>query len=119
MKIFSALSREKVLDEIEVWVCEIKKDNPEIVKIGLFGSYAKDTYVPGSDIDLLVWVTHSDEDRWFMRSSRYDASSLPIGADVIVYTEEEARRLEKDSLWFQSILKDIIWISPDCRIRKP
>jgi hypothetical protein len=50
------------------------------------------------------------EKRWFMRSSKFDTSLLSIGADLFVYTEAEAGKMEIDNTWFQSILKDMIWL---------
>ena len=86
------------------------KAHPEIAKIGLFGSYSKNNYAVGSDLDLLIIVTKSEENRWFMRQAAIDTLTLPLPADLFVYTDEEAQRMEKSNAWFQNILKDIIWI---------
>ena len=90
------------------WAEETKKRHPEVASIGLFGSYAKDTYAPGSDIDLLVIVRKSPKKRWFMRPFSFDTSTLSVGADLFVYTMEEAERMKIDNTWFQSILQDMI-----------
>lgn len=34
--------------------------NPGIEEIVVFGSFANDRYVPGSDLDVLIVLTHSD-----------------------------------------------------------
>ena len=83
---------------------------PELVRVGLFGSYATGAYAPGSDIDLLVLVRHSDQPRWFMRAAAFDTTALPLGADLFVYTEAEADRMRHTSPWFQHVLGTIVWI---------
>lgn len=110
VRIFSAPSRSSVLEELKSWTKETKKRHPETVRIGLFGSYAKNTHVPGSDIDLLAIVAHSPEERWFMRPFSFDTSALSVGADLFVYTSEEAERMKAGNTWFQNILQDTIWL---------
>jgi uncharacterized protein len=110
VRIFRALSRERVLEELHSWAAQQRRAHPEILRVGLFGSYAKGSFAPGSDIDLLLLVKESAERRWFMRSAVFDTTRLSVGADLFVYTEAEAKRMQETSSWFRHILKEIVWI---------
>lgn len=110
VRVFRALDREQVLAELRTWVEEQRKVHPELLRAGLFGSYAKGTHAPGSDIDLLLLVRSSKERRWFMRSSDFDQAGLSVGADLFVYTEAEAARMKSSNAWFRHVLKELVWI---------
>ena len=61
-----------------------------VQKIVLFGSFAEDRAVPGSDVDILI-ITKADSRRFIDRIMYYlDAfSELGIGVDVFPYTVDE------------------------------
>ena len=87
-----------------------KRSHPEVVRIGVFGSYARGDYSPGSDVDLLVIVRKSAEPRWYMRAIGFDTLILTVPADVFVYTEAECDRMAKDNLWMKHVLDETIWL---------
>jgi HEPN domain-containing protein len=62
--------------------------DPNAVAVYLFGSFARGTAVPGSDVDLLVVV---DRDPRPPRDRIPDhlPGAFPVGVDVIVWTREE------------------------------
>ena len=110
VKIFSAADRQYVLSACREWADKVRAAQPSAARIGLFGSYARGDHAPGSDIDLLVVVAGMDSRPWFMRSADFDTSTLPVGADVFVYTEEEAGRMKKTNAWFRHVLSEMIWL---------
>lgn len=57
-------------------------------RVGLLGSYARGRAGPGSDLDLLV-VTAGDPGPATRRALAFDATDLPVAADVIVVSKEE------------------------------
>jgi predicted nucleotidyltransferase len=59
-----------------------------VVKVGYFGSYARGDWGVGSDVDLVVIVQDSQEP-FHRRALAFDATGLPVPADVLVYTAEE------------------------------
>jgi predicted nucleotidyltransferase len=70
------------------WAVQMARLRPDVVRIGYFGSYARGDWGPGSDLDLAVIVER--EDRPFeRRSARWDMTSLPVPADLLVYTAAE------------------------------
>jgi predicted nucleotidyltransferase len=98
------------MTELERWAGRQRQLFPELVRVGLFGSYATGGYSPGSDIDVLLVVKQSKEPRWFMRAAAFDTSELTVGADLFVYTESEVARMQETSGWFRSILRQMVWI---------
>lgn len=110
VSIFRAIDRETVLAELRTWSAAQRQSRPDLLRVGLFGSYAKGSYAPGSDIDLLLLVKTSEERSWFMRGSGFDTSTLSVGADLFVYTESEAARMRDTSPWFRHILDEVVWI---------
>jgi predicted nucleotidyltransferase len=110
VRVFRALGRDEVLAGLTGWAIELRRLHPEITRLGLFGSYARGDYAPGSDIDLLIIVAESHEPLGFKRSAAFDTNDLPIGADVFVYTEAELERLGSDSPWLAHILGEVVWV---------
>jgi predicted nucleotidyltransferase len=43
--------RDKVLRELREWAADLRSRRPDVERVGLFGSYATDTYEPRSDAD--------------------------------------------------------------------
>lgn len=110
VRVFKAFDRERLLSQLRSWAADLQRHRPEIMRIGLFGSYARGDYAPGSDADVLVLVHDCDEPCWFLRPLAYDTSSLPVAVDLLVYTDEEARRWSERSAWFRHILAEIVWL---------
>jgi len=110
VKVFRALDRDTVLAELSRWAARQREVHPELVRAGLFGSYAKGQHAPGSDLDILLLLKKSPEPVWFMRAKDFDTSNLSVGADLFVYTEAEAARMKDSSAWFRHILSEMLWI---------
>ena len=102
-----------VLAALEAWARQIRRSRPEILAIGYFGSYANDRYGPGSDLDVLVVLSHSPLPRFFDRSPDLYPSSFPVGMDIFAYTTEEIDNLCADpGGWMRHVLKETVWIHP-------
>jgi predicted nucleotidyltransferase len=69
---------------------ESLRTNPDVLKIVLFGSFAEDRAVPGSDVDILI-VLRSDSRKLINRIQDYldTFSDIGIAADVFPYTVSE------------------------------
>jgi predicted nucleotidyltransferase len=83
------LDKEYINCQIARAVDTLRADQ-NIQKIVLFGSFAEDRAVPGSDVDILI-ITKTDSRRFIDRILYYlDAfSDLGIGVDVFPYTVDE------------------------------
>lgn len=60
--------------------------------MGIFGSYVRGDYVPGSDLDALIEVAWAPESRRADRAARYLPERFPVGMDLFVYTSDELTR---------------------------
>ena len=95
---------------LENWAGIIRKLHPGIVAIGYFGSYARGDWGVGSDLDIILVVDDSPlpADR---RALSYDKESLPVPADLIVYTRLEFESLTAaDSRFSRMIRRETTWL---------
>ena len=92
------------------WAQAQRRRQPDIDRIGYFGSYATGRWGVGSDLDLVVVVETSDEpfDR---RAVNWDFHGLPVPADLLVYTKTEWDRLMQTPGQFSHHLKHhALWL---------
>jgi predicted nucleotidyltransferase len=81
-----------------------------VLRIGAFGSYARGDWGVGSDLDLVVIVSRSERP-FIERGSQFDAASLPVPADVLVYTQTEWDRLQETSPRFhRTVTREAEWL---------
>jgi predicted nucleotidyltransferase len=100
-----------VLSALEKWVEEIRRQRPEIIAAGYFGSYATGRYAPGSDLDVLVVLSDSPHRRFFDRIPELYPASFPVGMDIFAYTKEEIEKMKSDANpWIEHILGEITWV---------
>ncbi|GAB6063117.1 nucleotidyltransferase domain-containing protein [Deferrisoma palaeochoriense] len=92
MTVFS-LDREEALRRVREAAERLGRERPEVRFVGLFGSLAKGTAVPGSDADLIVVLDPTDL-RFLDRPLRYGPYFEGVGLDVdlFCYTPEELPR---------------------------
>jgi predicted nucleotidyltransferase len=98
-----------VLTAVRAWAEALASRHPSIQKIGCFGSYARGDWGVGSDVDLLMVVTQTDVP-FEQRTLLFDATGLPVPADVMVYTVDEWINLQKNSVLVQKIASEVYWI---------
>ena len=94
------------------WAAIEARRHPELLKLGYFGSYARGDAGVGSDLDLVALVDRTAEP-FERRSLTWDLNNLPVPAELIVYTQEEWKRLQKRSERFARMLKSqVVWVYP-------
>jgi len=109
VKVFFA-DKSRVMRELQVWSARLKRDRADVEKIGLFGSYATDTYGPHSDADLLI-VLRAGDTPFRDRIPEFLPDDISVSCDVFPYTAGEIESLQRaDSPWIQHILKEVIWL---------
>ena len=102
-------SREAVDLAVRSWTTEQVQQRPEIVRLGYFGSYARNDWGVGSDLDLIAVVNETCES-FERRSINWDLNGLPVPAEIIVYSLLEWEDLEKKDTKFARMLKsEAIW----------
>jgi predicted nucleotidyltransferase len=94
------------------WAAREALRHPGLLRLGYFGSYARGYAGVGSDLDLIA-VIESSPDPFERRSLDWDLTSLPVPAELLVYTRPEweqllrqggrfARTLQQDARWLIS-----------------
>ncbi len=109
VKVFFA-DKDRVLGEVRAWAARLQASDPGVEKVGLFGSYATDTYGPRSDADLLIVLRDSDRP---MRDRIPDflPDGISVPCDVFPYTAAEIERLQRDdSPWIGRVLREVVWL---------
>lgn len=100
--------RRTVLQALTAWAEQLR--DPSVVRIGCIGSYARGDRGFGSDLDIVIVVTSSSMP-FESRSRDFDATSLPVPADLMVFTEEEVRT--HHSPRFKGMLEtEAVWVYP-------
>ena len=94
--------REETLEELNSFIRRLK-DEFDITRVYLYGSFAKDEIHEGSDIDLLIVADIPG--RMFERIGRIlDLTDLPI--EPLVYTPQEFERMTaSENSFIMQVLK--------------
>jgi len=88
-----------ILDRLQSWANGLVATGTDVLGVLLYGSLARDDYVPGSDGDLIIIVKES-QDEPAERAGRYRPLHIGLPVDLTVYTEAELSRFLKESLPF-------------------
>nr|BAL55454.1 DNA polymerase beta domain protein [uncultured Acetothermia bacterium] len=84
------------------WAQRLGREHPDVLHVGYFGSYARGDAGVGSDLDIVIIVAESALP-FERRSACWDATDLPVPADVLVYTATEWQTM-------QGRLGKIVWV---------
>ena len=102
--------KKRVQQALQKWALEIKGEHSNVVRIGYFGSYARGDWGVGSDLDIIVVVKKSELPRE-RRAIPFDKESLPVPADLLVYTIDEWKTLsESGSKFTKMISREAVWL---------
>lgn len=94
----------------KTWVCALGRAHAEVQRIGYFGSYARGDWGVGSDLDVIIIMERSEVPYW-QRSKMYDASNLPVPAELLVYTQHEwASLAEQRTRFYRTLISEAIWL---------
>ena len=97
---------------VRAWADQEIPRHRDLVRLGYFGSYARGDAGVGSDLDLVA-VVESSPEPFERRALGWDLSSLPVPADLLVYTREEWERLKQQGSRFASTLqRETRWLRP-------
>ncbi|MGE0538943.1 MAG: nucleotidyltransferase domain-containing protein [Dehalococcoidia bacterium] len=96
---------ETVRHAAHTWAEALVEAEPAIVAVGYFGSYARGDAGVGSDLDLVVIVRESALP-FERRAAAWPIESLPVPADVLVYTQVEWSRFADHSPRFAQVLRE-------------
>jgi predicted nucleotidyltransferase len=98
-------------DAVRRWSEQITRERPDVERIGYFGSYARGDWGVGSDLDVVIVV--ADSPLPFERcGAQWDLTSLPVSADVLVYTHREWEGLDRTGRFSRMLASETIWVFP-------
>lgn len=101
--------REVVLKAFQAWIRKYEH-NPDIIRIGYYGSYARGDWGVGSDLDVLILIEDSQV-RLYERSRAFDLTELPVPTDIIIYTLPEWDSMARAGQPFwRKVSAEIIWV---------
>ncbi len=105
--------RDEVKKALRQWLKKKVETHPEIIKLGYFGSLAKDNWGVGSDLDLIVIIKESLVP-FEKRPIAWDFDSLPVPTDILIYTTKEWQNMRKKGGRFADMIeKQAVWLYPD------
>jgi hypothetical protein len=106
--------RQQVHQSVHEWARALVAARPDlgVKRIGYFGSYARGDWGVGSDVDLVVIVDRAEEP-FERRAVALPAESLPVPAEVLVYTETEWRNiLDRGGRFADVLTREVVWMWP-------
>jgi predicted nucleotidyltransferase len=75
------------------WAGRLLATRSDVEEIVVFGSFAKGTYAPGSDLDVVILLSHSDKP-FRERIPELLPETFLVGMDLFPYTQQEAASLD-------------------------
>lgn len=101
--------KEKVLRALRKCAAKLKS-RAEVEKVGLFGSYATDTFGPASDVDLVIILKESSK-VFLDRIPDYVPEHLTVSCDVFPYTAAEIDKMKQEgNRWIRHVLEEAVWL---------
>ena len=90
---------------VRAWAAQRAEEHPDLLRLGYFGSYARGDWGVGSDVDLVAVILRSDAP-FEQRSPSWDTSTLPVPAEILVYTDSEWRAKRTETTRFAKMLTE-------------
>ena len=108
VKVFFA-DKDKILHQVRQYSKKLKKNHPEVEKVGLFGSYSTDEYGPASDVDLII-ILQSSSKRFVDRIPDFLPDDIDVSCNCFPYTTDEINKMKDEgNPWILHILEEAIW----------
>ena len=85
-------SSDQVIEQARRWATAQQQQNPDLLAVGVFGSYGRGDAGVGSDLDLVLILETCDLPIW-ERLLRWNTSSLPLACDLLIYSRKEWQTL--------------------------
>lgn len=103
-------SADVVHSALEEWCDDEVAHRDGLLGFGYFGSYARGDEAFGSDLDLIA-IVEADDRPATERARDWPTESLPVPADLLIYTVEEWERLQTEGGRFARTLNaEALWL---------
>ena len=108
----SWLRRDAVVAAARAWGAALKASRSNVVRVGYFRSCARGDWGVGSDLDLVLILGECDEPA-LRRGLAFDTlNGFPAPVDLLVYTQDEWRRLEAEkSPFVRRLNAEVRWVA--------
>ena len=104
--------RDQVDRAARTWASTEAARRPQLRQLGYFGSYARGDWGVGSDLDLVAVVTDSPEP-FADRALGWSLTSLPVPAEILVYTDAEwCTLLARADRFARTLQEETVWLRP-------
>jgi len=101
---------ETVLAAARAWADEQAERKRGLVRLGVFGSYARGDAGVGSDLDLVAVVTRTDRPR-HRRLVDWPYEELPVPTELVVYEAREWDELmAQEGRWPETLRREVVWL---------
>ena len=102
--------RDQVDEAARTWAAEATKRHPELLRAAYFGSYAREDWGVGSDLDLFV-IVQKAQDPFECRALAWDLSGLPVPAELLVYTVREWEQMQAEGgRLARTLAREAVWL---------
>lgn len=96
-----------VSQAVRTWAQDVVRQRNDVQRIGYFGSYARGDWGVGSDLDLII-ILKSSLLPFERRAVEWDATGLPVPADVLVYTAKEWDTISRERFYIAA--QEAVWV---------
>lgn len=100
--------RETARRAVRAWGRHLLSEHSQLRRVGYFGSYARDDWGVGSDLDGVLIVERADGP-FEERAADVDATTLPVPADMFVYTVGEHASLT--GRMREVLQQEVVWVA--------
>jgi predicted nucleotidyltransferase len=93
---FKSVDHEAIKRAVNSFAHQLRQDHPEVERVIWFGSWVTGLPVPGSDVDICLIIS-SSENSPRDRISKYLPLGFPVGVDLFAYTRSEFEQLRNNT----------------------
>jgi predicted nucleotidyltransferase len=86
--VVKSIDESDVRRQMDRWAAQLLAHHAEIQEIVIFGSFENDTYAPGSDLDVFLFLSHSTKPVRD-RISDFLPDTFPVPVDLFPFTRDE------------------------------
>ena len=102
-------SPEQVLTQARNWAEDQRRLQPNLIRVGVFGSYGRGDASVGSDLDLVLIDTLASGPQ-YERLRAWPLDRLPLSCDALVLTPAEFQQLlAENTRMAQALQSDLRW----------
>jgi len=103
-------TRAEVDRAVRRWATELATRRPDVLGLGCFGSFARNDWGVGSDLDLVA-IVRETETPFERRALDWDLTPLPVAADLLVYTVSEwTATVASGDRFGRMLAVEVVWI---------